>query len=161
MFPQSPGKIWSPAPPTKGTLNETVLVTQFLLPTGSQWPSTQTYVTSTTAPSCGGFLDSAAAFKKLRPPMLAPPAFSVPLSYFYSVTDFAFGFHPLLQEPTRLVNAWFTQTYSKVGATAQAQLRVTLLKLAKAVQARAAVTNEVLPEYRLLDPSKLPFKMYI
>ena len=162
VYPQSPGKIWAPAPPTKGVLTEQVLVSQYLLPSGAQWPSTQTYIVSNTAPACGDLISSAfTVHERNQAANEAPAAFSVPLQYFYKAIDLAFGFFPLLQGPEQTVNAWFATTYSKAGANAQASLRDTLLMLSKAVRAREAVTAKVLPQYLLLDPTRLPFKMWI
>lgn len=87
-------------------------------------------------------------------------AIAQPVLFFLGTQGVGWEFYPMMQQTQRLTNGYLYNTHDKQSAAAAARLRNTLLGISKRIEKREAATTDA-PKYLLLDPTQLPFYLYI
>jgi hypothetical protein len=145
VYPSHPGKILSPLPASTGTLTDDQVQQNFISGSGLSGSSLSTAQAASTA----NFV-----------PDFTTMDIGNPLAFFLGTQALAFEFYPLLQKPNRLTNIYLSDTEDKPTAKAALALRQRLRVISKRIVEREAATTGTF-KYLLLDPTNLPFYLYI
>lgn len=82
------------------------------------------------------------------------------LAQFLQAFGVGMSFRPLLQKPARLTNAYLADIENIKSAKTAMRLRRELQSISVRINKREAATPDE-PPYLLLDPTRLPFYLYI